>query len=443
MSNPDPSPSPVDLIIAKRDGKRLGAPQISLFVTQFMRGEITDYQMSAWLMAVFFRGMSLGETVALTAAMLHSGRRLRHPASLGATVDKHSTGGVGDKISLCLAPLVAACGVVVPMMAGRGLGHTGGTLDKLEAIPGYQTQLSRARFQAIVRRIGVSIIGQTPELAPADARIYALRDVTGTVPSLPLIAASILSKKLAAGVDSLIMDVKVGSGAFMRDRPAARALAQLLVAVGRRLGLHVGGLLTDMSTPIGETIGNALETREAIRVLTGSGPSDTRELTLALGVEMLKSAGVERNRERARVRLEGALSSGAAAERFERMIGLQGGDARVVNDVSRLPRARHQHAVLAPSAGYVRAMDALVLGQLAVAMGAGRSRADQRIDPRVGIELQTELGAWVDAGQPIAVLHLSRPARASEHGRVASSAFRLSLHEPRPRPRILERIGRS
>jgi pyrimidine-nucleoside phosphorylase len=353
-------------------------------------------------------------------------------------VDKHSTGGVGDKISLCLAPLVAACGVAVPMISGRGLGHTGGTLDKLEAIPGYQTRLEPARFKAIVRRIGVSIIGQTESLAPADGRIYALRDVTGTVPSVPLIVASILSKKLAAGLDALVMDVKVGTGAFMRNRPAARELSRSLITVAAHLGLPVRSLLTDMSTPIGDTIGNALETREAIEVLLGHGPPDTVELTLALGVQMLRAAGLERSDTAARVRLTRALSSGSGAERLAQMIAAHGGDARVVEDVSRLPRARYQVPVLAPRSGYVTGLDALALGKLGVAMGAGRTRADQRIDPRVGIALTVRHGSFVEAGQPLLVLHLSRSSSGPQFRAAALQAFELSPDRPRPRRRVIE-----
>ncbi|HKO89783.1 MAG TPA: thymidine phosphorylase [Polyangiaceae bacterium] len=431
----------VDWIILKRDGGQLSGEQLRALVEQFMRGQITDYQLSAWLMAVFFRGLSLDETVALTEAMLRSGQQLAHPRNRQPKVDKHSTGGVGDKISLCLAPLVAACGVAVPMISGRGLGHTGGTLDKLEAIPGYQTRLTVAKFQNIVRRIGVSIIGQTEQLAPADARMYALRDVTGTVPSMPLIAASILSKKLAAGLDALVMDIKVGHGAFMPDRKAARALSELLRQVGGRLGLPVRGLLTDMSTPIGTCIGNALEAREAILVLTGGGPVDTRELTLALGIEMLQAAGVERSAPRARQQLEAALASGAAAERFERMIALHGGDAGVVADPSRLPRTRHHALVLAARAGYVSGVDALALGELAVAMGAGRTRADQDVDPRVGIELCCGVGLWVERGEPLARLHCSSPRRAPEWQARARQAFTLSEQKPRARSRVLERFG--
>jgi pyrimidine-nucleoside phosphorylase len=431
----------VDWIVRKRDGGELEPEQIQQLVERFLQGEVTDYQLSAWLMAVFFQGLTLRETVALTGAMLHSGRRLTHPGNSRPKVDKHSTGGVGDKISLCLAPLVAACGAAVPMISGRGLGHTGGTLDKLEAIPGYQVRISAARFQSIVRRAGASIIGQTQELAPADARIYALRDVTGTVASRPLIVASILSKKLAAGLDALVMDVKVGDGAFMRDRGSARALSQLLRRVGGQLGLPVRGLLTDMWSPIGHTIGNALEVREAIEVLQGAGPAVTRELTLALATEMLGAAGLERQPAAARQKLERALSSGAGAERFERMIALHGGDARVVAEPWRLPRAPVRAAVLAPRAGYVSQIDARALGLLGVWLGAGRTRADQAVDPRVGIELCAQPGSRVEAQEPLAHLHLASRRQAAEASARALAAFTFSERKPATRPRVLARWG--
>ena len=429
----------VDWIVRKRDGGELEPEQIQQLVERFLEGQVTDYQLSAWLMAVFFQGLTLPETVALTQAMLRSGRQLTHPGNSRPKVDKHSTGGVGDKISLCLAPLVAACGAAVPMISGRGLGHTGGTLDKLEAIPGYRVRISAARFQSIVRRVGASIIGQTKELAPADARIYALRDVTGTVASRPLIVASILSKKLAAGLDALVMDVKVGEGAFMRDPESARALSRLLSRVGGQLGLPVRGLLTDMSSPIGQTIGNALEVREAIEVLQGAGPAVTRQLTLALGTEMLHAAGLERQPAAARRRLERALSSGAAAECFARMISLHGGDARVVAEPWRLPAARVHAVVLAPRAGYVSQIDARALGLLGVWLGAGRTRADQAVDPRVGIELCVQPGSRVEAKQPLAQLHLATRRQAAPAAARALAAFTLSEREPAARPCVLER----
>jgi pyrimidine-nucleoside phosphorylase len=445
MTRPLPHAPPlpsgvVDWIVTKRDGGALSAEEIQRLVRGFMRGEVADYQMSAWLMATHFSGMSLEETVSLTRAMLESGRRLRHEGTPAAKVDKHSTGGVGDKISLCLAPLVAACGVAVPMISGRGLGHTGGTLDKLEAIPGYQTRLSTAKFKAIVRRIGVSIIGQTDDLAPADRRLYALRDVTGTVPSIPLIVASILSKKLAAGLDALVMDVKVGSGAFMRERKAARNLARTLREVAARLGLPLRALLTDMSSPIGLSIGNALETREAIDVLRGNGPPDTRELTLELGARMLLAAGVASKLDGARQTLERALASGAGAERFMQMIALHGGDARVVEDPSRLPRARHRLPIPSPRTGYVQAIEAHALGELAVALGAGRTRADQAIDPRVGIELCVQRGSAVQRGEPLGFLHLSRRSREAVYVAAALRAFDIGRARPRARRRVIEEL---
>ena len=425
-------------IITKRDGGALSSEDIHRLIGSFMRGELADYQMSAWLMATYFTGMSLDETVALTSAMLHSGQVLGGGRAGNVRVDKHSTGGVGDKISLCLAPLVAACGVNVPMISGRGLGHTGGTLDKLEAIPGYETRLPIRRFESIVRRAGVSIIGQTDALAPADRRVYALRDVTGTVPSVPLIVASILSKKLAAGLDALVMDVKVGSGAFMRQRSAARVLARTLREVGAELGLPVRGLLTEMSAPIGLSIGNALETREAIEVLADRGPSDTRELTLSLGVEMLLAARVEATRQAARERLTRALASGAGAERFARMIALHGGDARVVEDPSRLPRARHRIPIPAPRAGHVVAIAARPLGELAVTLGAGRARADQAIDPRVGIELCVRRGSRVERGDALGVLHLTRTSAAATYVAAAQQAFELASAPARVPRRVIE-----
>jgi pyrimidine-nucleoside phosphorylase len=397
--------------------------------------------MSAWLMAAFLRGLDDTETAALTDAMLSSGKILKLSSVKLPKVDKHSTGGVGDKISICLAPLVAACGVAVPMISGRGLGHTGGTLDKLESIEGYRVALDARRFERIVREVGVSMIGQTAELAPADRRLYALRDVTGTVESIPLIVASILSKKLAEGADGLVFDVKTGRGAFMKDRRQARALARTLVRVGRHAGKKVVAVVTDMSIPIGRTIGNALETREAIDVLQGRGPQDTRELTLALGVEMLRLAGVSKTAKQAQKRLVRALDSGAGLECFERMVRAHGGNARLVREPDRLPRARHRVPVIARRGGYVNDCRALELGVLAVALGAGRRRAEDEVDHAAGIELAVQLGDRVEPGQPLAWLHASeRPKPALLDS--ALRAFRLSPRRPKRRPLVLERIAR-
>ena len=430
------------MIRCKRDGGSHSAAEIGDFIEQFSAGAVADYQMSAWLMAVFSRGMTERETVALTHAMLHSGKVLRLPSVKAVKVDKHSTGGVGDKISICLAPLVAACGVAVPMISGRGLGHTGGTLDKLEAIPGYRVRLSAQRFERVVREVGASLIGQSAELAPADRRIYALRDVTATVESIPLIVASILSKKLAEGIDGLVLDVKVGQGAFMKDLTSARALAQALVRVGTASGKRVVALLTAMDTPIGRTIGNGLETREAIEILHDAGPPDTRELTLTLGGEMLLLGKVERSLPAARVRLERALADGSALERFTRMVKAHGGDVRVIEHPQRLANAKAKVEVLARRSGYVSECDAYALGLSAIALGAGRTRADQAVDPSAGIELCAQRGERVTRGQPLALIHARTKRVAESEAARVEQAFRIGSAKPRARRVVLERIAR-
>lgn len=431
------------LIARKRDGGTHPPEEIRSLVEQLMDGRMADYQMTAWLMAAFLRGLDPKETAALTEAMLESGKILELRSVTRPKVDKHSTGGVGDKISLCLGPLVAACGAAVPMIAGRGLGHTGGTLDKLESIPGYDVHLSAQRFEKVVREVGVSIIGQTAELAPADRRIYALRDVTGTVACIPLIVASILSKKLAEGIDALVLDVKVGHGAFMRDLDSGRELARALVSVGKRAGTHVRALLTDMDAPLGLTIGNALELREAIDVLRDEGPADIRELTLALGEEMLLAAGLQARRPAARATLLEALRSGSAFEHFERMVHLHGGDTRFVAEPERLPRASVVLELTSPRGGYVTRVDARLLGELAVSMGAGRRRAEDPVDPAVGIELLARRGDRVSAEQPLALLHLrrnsSKPQREAWLHR-AAAAFEVHSKPPPAAPLLLDRV---
>jgi pyrimidine-nucleoside phosphorylase len=434
--------NPVPWIIKKRDGGSLTKAEIADLISGYVRGDVADYQMSAFLMAAFLRGMSDAETVALTESMLHSGDVLTLPTIKQPKVDKHSTGGVGDKISLCLAPLVAECGVAVPMISGRGLGHTGGTLDKLEAIPGYQVDLDAKRFERQVREIGLAIIGQTARLAPADRRIYALRDVTGTVEFIPFIVASILSKKLAEGIDGLVLDVKVGRGAFMKDVESARELARAMVRVGTRAKKKVVALLTDMNVPIGTTIGNALETREAIEVLMGRGPDDTTELTLLLGTEMLLVAGVTRKSAEARKRLLAAIDSGKGLERFAKMVTAQGGDARVVRDPSRLPKAKRTVLVSSEKSGYVTGCDCLELGLCGVAMGAGRTRADQKVDPAVGIELAKKPGDRVKRGDTLAVLHVQSKTGADKHAARVRAAFDIGKQAPKASPILLERIAR-
>ncbi len=430
---------PVALLVHKRDGLSHAPEQIQELVQAFLAGKLTDYQMSAWLMAAWIRGLDETETSALTDAMLRSGTILTHRGCRGPLVDKHSTGGVGDKISLCLAPLVAACGASVPMIAGRGLGHTGGTLDKLEAISGYQTRLSTRRFQQLVRQLGVSIIGQTAELAPADRRIYSLRDVTGTVESIPLITASILSKKLAAGVQGLVLDVKVGSGAFMRTQAQARRLADSLISVGQRSGMKMVALLTDMNVPLGRTIGNALETREAIQVLRNEGPPDVRELTLALGAEMLVLGRLAPSLGRARRMLERALADGSAYAKWVKMVAAHGGDTAMVEHPERLPHTRQRVPVTASKTGWIHGIEPRVLAWVALEMGAGRIRAEDPIDPAVGIELSAMVGERVEKGQPLAYLHINHPSKAKPLVPRVQAAFSLGARRPQPRTLILER----
>jgi pyrimidine-nucleoside phosphorylase len=441
-----PSRTLVELIAAKRDGNRLEPEEIARLVAALSSGELADYQMAAWLMAVYFRGLDETETDALTRAMLESGAVLDLSAIPGIKVDKHSTGGVGDKVSIALAPLVAACGVPVPMVSGRGLGHTGGTLDKLEAIPGFRTQLPAAEFARIIGAVGCCMIGQTAEIAPADKRIYALRDVTATVECLPLIVASILSKKLAEGIDALVLDVKVGRGAFMKTEADARALAQALVRVASRAGKRVAALLTDMEAPLGATVGNALETREALAVLAGGGPPDLVECTLSLGAEMLVLGGRAATPAEARAQLARAVETGSAARTAERMIEAQGGDPRVVADPARLEVAPEEVVLRAPHDGFVARVDALAIGLASVAMGAGRARADQPIDPGVGITVEAKPGARVSRGDVLARMHV-RPLASSEAAASAASvaervrgAFVLTEAHPSMRPLVLDRI---
>jgi pyrimidine-nucleoside phosphorylase len=433
-------PNPVEWIIKKRDGGRHTKAEIQGLVEGYLSGSIRDYQMSAWLMAALLSGLDHEETVHLTRAMLHSGRVLRLKSVKAPKIDKHSTGGVGDKVSLCLAPLVAACGVAAPLVAGRGLGHTGGTLDKLEAIPGYRVTLDARRFERVLRSVGASIIGQTPEIAPADRRIYALRDVTGTVESIPLIVASILSKKLAAGSDGLVLDVKAGRGAFMKDLASAKALARALVKTARDAGLETTAMVTDMNVPTGRTIGNALETREAIEVLRGGGPDDTREMTLLLGAEMLLLGGVQKSRAEARRRLERALADGSAFERFSRMVRAHGGNGRAVEHPETLPSARAKRAILATKSGIVTHADPLELGWVAVALGAGRRRAEERVDPAAGIELLRVVGERVERGEPIALLHAKSRSLIDAVTDRAKQAFRVGTRAPK-RKLLLARIS--
>jgi len=433
-------PSLVEIIATKRDGHEHAPAEIQRLVSALVAGELADYQMTAWLMAVFLRGMTDAETNALTDAMLRSGEVLDLSAVPGVKVDKHSTGGVGDKVSICLAPLVAACGVPVPMVSGRGLGHTGGTLDKLEAIPGFRVDLDTKTFAETVRTVGTSMIGQTAEIAPADKRIYALRDVTATVECIPLIVASILSKKLAEGIDALVLDVKVGRGAFMKDEARARALAEALVRVGNRAGKKVVALLTDMSAPLGLTIGNALETAEAFEVLHGKGPDDLVALTLALGAEMLILGKKAKNAADAEKQLRKAIESGKAADVMRRMVAAHHGDARVVDELDRLPKAPVIVDVNAERAGWVTAIDPLELGLSSIQLGAGRTRADQAVLPDVGIVLAVTRGTKVKKGVTLARVHArTRQAAKAIEGRVRG-AFTIADATFPPPPLVLARV---
>jgi len=400
----------VPLIERKRDGGMLTPEEWSALVAEYTAGRIPDYQMSALLMAVVWRGLERQELAALTDAMIASGQRLSFEGWTTPRIDKHSTGGVGDKVSLVLAPLVAACGVAVPMMSGRGLGHTGGTLDKLESIPGFRTDLSLPEAKAQLQKLGIVLIGQTPEIAPADKRLYALRDVTGTVEAIPLIAASIMSKKLAEGLTGLVLDVKHGSGAFMPETERSLELARTMIALGEDRGCPTVALLTAMDRPLGRACGNALETEEAILALRGEGPEDLMEVTYALGVEMLLSAKTESTPAKARQRLENALSSGLAAEKFEQVIEAQGGNPKVVEDPSVLPQAQAVEIFAAPGTGVVTRVEPRVLGRAIVAMGGGRTRVEDTVDASVGFVITVKPGDKVLSGEPIASVFARDPA---------------------------------
>ncbi len=430
----------VEMIAAKRDGSSLAEAEIRRLITSFTEGTLADYQMTAFLMAVFFRGLDDVETAALTDAMLHSGSVLNLDGVLGVKVDKHSTGGVGDKVSICLAPLVAACGVPVPMVSGRGLGHTGGTLDKLEAIPGFRTDLSTQDFARIVRDVGTCMIGQTKDIAPADKRIYALRDVTATVESIPLIVASILSKKLAEGIDGLVLDVKVGKGAFMKDEPRARELATALVRVGTRAGKKVVAVLTRMDAPLGCAIGNANETREALEVLHGGGPSDVVQCTFVLGAEMLVLGGRAKNLAEATGRLKEAIANGSGVRVMERMVEAQGGDASVVADPSKLEIAKETVELRASRSGFIESVDALAVGLTGVAMGAGRTRADQRVDPAVGLAIDVKPGDSVQVGQVLARVFVRTRSAADPLLERLSRAFTYTEAPSLVEPLVIDRL---
>ncbi|MFH0909319.1 MAG: thymidine phosphorylase [bacterium] len=428
------------IIEKKRDGKALSDDEIRSFINGFTCGTIPDYQMAAMAMAIYFSGMTPVETAILTDAMMRSGDLVDTSSIRLPKVDKHSTGGIGDKISLVLAPLVACCGVAVPMISGRGLGITGGTLDKLEAIPGYRTNLSEKEFLRVVKACGCSIIGQTKQLAPADKKLYALRDVTATVPSIPLITASIMCKKLAEGIDALVLDVKCGKGAFMKSPRDARALALSMVRVGRAMNKGMAALITDMNQPLGRTAGNAVEIAESIETLKGRGPDDLTGLTVAFAVEMLVLARKAKNRADAEKKLRGLLASGEAFARFREMVRLQGGDVRTIDDPRRLPAARIINPFPSPRAGYVSGVDADAVGRAVLVLGAGRSRTDDAIDPAVGITGLAKIGERVAKGAPLVIVHANDRTRLAEANTLLQRAFHISKTKPCVPKLILETL---
>ena len=428
----------VDLIQRKRDGRELTREEIAFFVEGYTRGTIPDYQASALAMAVFFRGMTAAETVALTESMMRTGEVLDLSDLPGPKADKHSTGGVGDKTSLILAPLAAACGVYVPMISGRGLGHTGGTLDKLESIEGFRVGLSLDEFRADLRATGLALIGQTPEIAPADRKLYALRDVTGTVESRPLIAASIMSKKMAEGSDALVLDVKTGDGAFMVKEEDSRALAQAMLAIGKGMGKTVVALITDMDQPLGRMVGNALEVVESIETLQGRGPADLETLSVELAAWMVKLAGLAADLPAARARVREALVSGAGLRKFQQVIERQGGDPRVCDDPSRLPRAAETVELRAERSGRVTRIGCRAVGHAAMLLGAGREKVDSRIDPAVGLVVRKKVGDGVEASEPLVTVHVNDRARLSEVLGVLSDAIDVGTEAVPARPLIHE-----
>lgn len=418
--------------------------EIEGLVNAYTKGDIPDYQVSAWLMAVVLRGMTRPETAALTDAMLRSGEVLDLSSLPARKVDKHSTGGVGDKTSLVLAPLAAAAGVAVPMISGRGLGHTGGTLDKLEAIPGFNVNLPVSEFRRVLEACGCAMIGQTAEIAPADRKLYALRDVTGTVESPYLICASIMSKKLAEGIDALVLDVKTGSGAFMKNEKDAAFLAELMVETGERMGKRVVALITDMDQPLGNMIGNALEVVEVVEILRGAGPKDLRELCLELAGWMLHLGGVTNTVAEGKQQSAQLISSGKALERFRQMVELQGGDARVIDDAKRLPQAKHTMEVKSEKAGYLSSMQCEQIGTACVILGGGRERKEDSVDPAVGIVLHKKVGDRVANGESIATIHYNAEVRAERARHLISSSCEIgAAGPPTKRPLVHRVIGKS
>lgn len=430
----------VDIIVRKRDGGTLSRGEIDTFVSGITSGEWPDYQASALLMAILLQGMTSEETASLTSAMVDSGVRVDLSDIPGTKVDKHSTGGVGDKTSLILAPIAAACGVRVPMMSGRGLGHTGGTLDKLESIPGFRVGLSLTEMRSALETVGCAMIGQTAQIAPADKKLYALRDVTGTVESIPLISASIMSKKIAEGIDALVLDVKTGRGAFMKTEADSRRLAESLVAIGNASGVKTEAVITAMDAPLGRAVGNALEVIECIDVLKGNGPADLVEVSLELTSRMLLFGGVAADRAAADARVKETIRSGAGLERLRQIIDRQGGDPRVVDDYGRLPTAPHRHLVKATRDGYLTTLDAELIGRASVMLGAGRDRVEDPVDPAVGIMVLMKPGEAAKAGDPVLELHYRDSSKRDRARALAEQAINIGDSAVTARPVIVGEV---
>jgi pyrimidine-nucleoside phosphorylase len=431
-----------DLIIKKRNGQKLKQKEINYAIKEFDEGIIPDYQMSAMLMAIYFQGMDINEIKYLTMAMVNSGKTIDLSSISGIKVDKHSTGGVGDTTTLALAPMVAAAGVPVAKMSGRGLGHTGGTIDKLESIEGFKTELSLNKFIDIVKKVGGSIISPTSDLAPADKKLYALRDVTGTIDSIPLIVGSIMSKKLAAGADAIVLDVTTGSGAFMQEYKDALKLGKIMVDIGLELGKETVAVVSNMDEPLGFAIGNSLEVKEAIEVLKNRGPEDLRNLCLVLGVHMLKLGGAIRNYEEGKNRLEKILKEGKAFDKFKEMITAQGGNPEIIDNPELLPLAKHCTKIKADISGYIQKINSRLIGESAMLLGAGREKKESEIDLSVGIILKKKIGSKVNINEDLAEVYYNDSEKLKEVKKKILSSFVIGNKKPQKLPLILATISR-
>lgn len=431
----------VDIISRKRDGRELNRNEIGFVVRAYTSGELADYQMSALLMAIYLRGMTREETIALTEEMLYSGVVVDFSDLGRPRVDKHSTGGVGDKTSLVLAPVVAAAGVLVPMISGRGLAHSGGTLDKLESIPGFRVNLSLDEFRSTLMKVGAALIGQTAEIAPADKKLYALRDVTGTVACAPLMAASIMSKKMAEGISGLVSDVKVGSGAFMKSEAEARSLAQVLIDIAHGMGKHAAALITDMNQPLGRAVGNSLEVIESFEALKGNGPPDFVDLCRELAAEMLRMGGVASDLDRGRALYGELIESGRALEKMRQIIEAQSGDPRVVDDYGLLPSVARTRPVPSPQTGYVQRIDVEAVGHASMLLGAGRARLDSKIDHGVGLMVEARIGDRIERGSPLVTLHFNAEGRVEEAANSIARAYTIGSERVDP-PTLIKAVLR-